>query len=75
MASFGRRIAVPPPSRLRRLAHHATAFFGADVAPTRRAKADGGSLNRPGRELSAGQIEHLDRQIQQDFRRKAGVTH
>ena len=66
---------MPAPSRLRRFAHDATAFFGADVTPTRRAEADRGSLNRLGRELSTGQIEHFDRQIEQDFRRKAGVTH
>ena len=63
------------PSCLRRFAHHATAFFGADVAPTRRAEADRGSLNRLGGELSTREIEHFDRQIEQDFRRKAGVTH
>ena len=64
-----------PPSRLRRLAHHAAAFFSADVAPTRRPEADRGSLNRLWRELSTGEIEHFDRQIEQDFRRKAGMTH
>jgi len=66
---------VPPPSRLRRFAHDATAFFGTDVTPTRRAEADCGSLNRLGRELSTGEIEHFDRQIEQDFRRKSGMTH
>ena len=63
------------PSRLRRFAHHATALFGANVSPASRAKTDRGSLNRRGRELSTGEIEHFDRQIEQDFRRKAGMTH
>jgi hypothetical protein len=66
---------VPPPSRLRRFAHDATAFFGTDVTPTRRAEADSGSLDRLGRELSTGEIEHFDRQVEQDFWRKASVTH
>ena len=66
---------MPPPSRLRRFAHDATAFFGTDVTPTCRAEADGGSLNRLWRELSTGEIEHFDRQVEQDFWRKASVTH
>jgi hypothetical protein len=66
---------VPSPSRLRRFAHDATAFFGTDVTPTRRAEADCGSLDRLGGELSTGEIEHFDRQIEQDFRWKARVTH
>jgi hypothetical protein len=66
---------VPSPSRLRRFAHDATAFFGTDVSPASRAETDRGSLNRRWRELSAGEIEHFDRQIEQDFRRKAGMTH
>ena len=64
-----------PPSCLRRFAHDATTFFDADVTPTRRAEADRGSLNRLWREPSTGEIEHFDRQIEQDFRRKAGMTH
>jgi hypothetical protein len=63
------------PSRVRRFAHHAAALFGADVSPASRAETDRGSLNRLGRELSTGEIEHFDRQIEQDFRRKAGMTH
>ena len=66
---------MPPPSRLRCFAHNATAFFGTDVTPTRRAEADCGSLDRLGGELSTGEIEHFDREIEQDFRWKAGVTH
>ena len=64
-----------PPSRLRRLAHYATALLGADVSPTSRTETDRGSLNRRWREFSAGEIENLYRQIEQDFRRKAGMTH
>jgi hypothetical protein len=66
---------VPPPSRLRRFAHYAAAFFSADVAPPSRAETNRGSLNRRWREPSTGEIEHFDRQIEQDFRRKAGMTH
>jgi hypothetical protein len=66
---------VPPPSRLRRFAHHAAALFGANVSPASRTETDCGSLNRLGRELSTGEIEHFDRQIEQDFRWKARVTH
>ena len=66
---------MPAPSRLRRFAHDATALFGAHVSPASRAETDRGSLNRLWRELSTGEIEHFDRQIEQDFRRKAGMTH
>jgi hypothetical protein len=60
---------VSRPSRLRRFAHHAAPFFGANVSPTRRAETDGGSLNRLGRELSTGEVEDFDRQVEEDFRR------
>jgi hypothetical protein len=51
------------------LAHHAATFFRADVSPTRCAETDGSSPNRLWSELSAGKIEHLDCQVEQDFRR------
>jgi hypothetical protein len=66
---------VPSPSRLRRFAHDAATLFGADVSPTRCAETDCGSLNWLGREPSTGEIEHFDCQIEEDFRRKAGMTH
>ena len=63
------------PSRLRRFAHHAATLLGADVSPAGRPEANSGSLNRLWRELIAGEIKKLDREIEQGFRRKAGATH
>jgi hypothetical protein len=73
--SFGGYVSAPPPPRLGRLAHHSAALFGADVSPASRAETDRSSLNRLRRKSSTGEIENLDRQIEQDFRRKTGMTH
>ena len=66
---------VPGPSRLCRFAHDFASLFGADMSPARSAKADRRSVNRFGRELSAGNIEEFDREVQEDFRGKACVPH
>jgi hypothetical protein len=55
---------MPVPSCLRGFTHDATAFLGADVAPTRRAEADRRSLNRLWSELSTGEIEQFHRQVE-----------
>jgi len=63
-----------PPS-LRYAAQRFAALLGTDVAPPGGAKANGRSLNRRRRELSASQIEHFDRQIEQCFGRQATLPH
>jgi hypothetical protein len=60
---------------LRRATQDSTAFFRADVAPPRCAQANSRALNWRLRELSAGKIEHFDRQIEKGFRRQATLLH
>jgi len=63
------------PSRPRRLAHRLASLFGTDIPPTRGAKTDRRSVNRFGSELSTRDIEEFDREVKEDFRRKACMPH
>jgi hypothetical protein len=63
------------PSSVRRFAQQAASFFRADIPPARGTKTDGRSRDRFGREPSAGDIEQLDGEIEEDFWRKARLPH
>ncbi len=68
-------VAVLGPARLGRFSERFAALLGTDMAPPRRAQTDRRSMDRFRREFSAGEVQELEREIEEDLRRKTRVTH
>lgn len=63
------------PPRLSGVSQSLAPFFRADIAPTRGAEANSLPLYWRRREFSARDVEHLQREIQQDLRRQSTLSH
>ena len=63
------------PPRLGGLSERLAADLRTDVPPARCTKADSLPFNRRWREFPAGDVEHLQREIDQDLRRKSTLPH
>ncbi len=63
------------PSCFNRSSHDPAPFLGVDVTPTGGAQAHRLAADSRRSELSARQVEDLERQIHKDLRRQAGLAH
>ena len=63
------------PSRLGGSTKRLAPFLWAHIAPTGRAQANCLPFNRGRREFPARDVEHLQREIEQDLRRKSRLSH
>ena len=63
------------PSSLGSLPESLTPNLRADVPPARGPETDSLPFYRRWRELSAGDVEHLQREINQDLRGKSALSH
>ncbi len=63
------------PPGLRRFAQQPASFFRTDIPPACSTETDRRSVDRFRREPSAGNVKQLNREIEEDFRRKTGLAH
>lgn len=63
------------PASLHRSSHDAAPLLRVDVTPAGGAKADGLAADSRGRQLAAGKIENLKREVHKDLRRQAAFAH
>ena len=75
IAFVAARATVLGPPRLGCVSEGLAPLFRADIAPTRGAEANGLSLYWRRREFAAREIEHLQREIEQDLWRQSTLSH
>ena len=63
------------PPGLRGLPQSLASFLGTDVAPTSSAEANGLPFYWRRGEFSARDVEHLQCEVEEDLRRKSGLSH
>lgn len=63
------------PARLSGASEHGAPFLGPHVAPARGTEADRLSAYGRGSEFATGEVEYLQRQIEQDLRRQRTLSH
>jgi hypothetical protein len=68
-------ITVFAPACLGRPAEGLATFLGPNVPPPRRPQTHSLALYGRRREFTTGDVEHLQREIEQDLRRKPGLSH